>query len=58
MIETGQVCVYVGKDLNFRNMKCIVCSILDNIAEVIFSDEILGKVVTLVRINDLLGIET
>ena len=54
MIETGQVCVYVGKDLNFRNMKCIVCSVLDNIAEVIFSDEILGKVITLVRINDLL----
>ena len=38
MIETGQVCVYVGKDLNFRNMKCII----------------LGKVITLVRINDLL----
>ena len=54
MIETGQVCVYVGKDLNFRIMKCFVCSILDNIAEVIFSDEILGKVITLVRINDLL----
>ena len=30
------------------------CSVLDNIAEVIFSDEILGKVITLVGINDLL----
>ena len=48
MIEIGQVCVYVGKDLNFRNMKCTICRVLDNIAEVIFSDEILGKVISLV----------
>lgn len=46
--------VYIGKDPNYRYLKCRVISREGNSVKVEFSNEILGKVIGIVKTTELI----